>query len=216
MQYAFALIIPLFLAGVLFPAAGRLDLPFFWAAVLTPLPLAFIVGPRLDPDLIKERLKPAAGGLDRPLRALGTVFVSAQLFVAGMDVGRYHWTDTVPTWLRCVGLAGYWGGMAFAAWALVTNRFFSPVVRIQSERGHHIITTGPYAIVRHPGYAGMLLSWPCLSMALGSWLSIVFLIPMAALVVRRAKLEDKFLQDNLEGYREYSVRVGYRVLPGVW
>jgi protein-S-isoprenylcysteine O-methyltransferase Ste14 len=215
-RYAFALIIPIFLASVLFPAAGRWDLPFFWAAVLTPLPLAAFIGPRIDPELVEERLKPAAGGHDRHLRALGTLFVAAQLAVAGMDVGRFHWSGSVPLWLRYVGLAGFWCGMAFAGWALITNRFFSPVVRIQSERDHHIITTGPYAFVRHPGYAGMLLSWPCLSLALGSWLSMLFLIPMFALVLRRAKIEDRFLHENLDGYTAYASKVGYRVLPGIW
>lgn len=216
MQYAFGFIIPVFLAAVLFPAAGRMDLPFFWAAVLTPIPLAIIIGPYLDPELVRERLKPASAGRDPHLRAIGTVFVLGQLITAGLDVGRFHWSRTVPFALQCAGLAGYWTAMAFAAWALITNRFFSPVVRIQSERGHHVVTTGPYAWIRHPGYAATIAAWPCLSLALGSWWSMAFLIPMLLLVVRRARLEDAFLHDNLDGYRDYAARVRYRILPGIW
>jgi len=96
------------------------------------------------------------------------------------------------------------------------NRFFSSVVRIQDERGHHVIDRGPYALVRHPGYLGMLLVGATMPLALGSWWA---LLPGSALVacgLRRVWVEDRFLAVSLPGYREYAARVRYRLLPGVW
>ncbi len=89
-------------------------------------------------------------------------------------------------------------------------------MRIQTERGHHVITTGPYAFIRHPGYASTFFSWPALSLALGSWWSLAPLAPMMALVVRRLLIEDAFLKKNLDGYQAYSEHVRWRILPGVW
>ncbi|MBX3395307.1 MAG: isoprenylcysteine carboxylmethyltransferase family protein [Phycisphaerae bacterium] len=208
--------IPMVMAAILFPIAGRIDLPFFWIAVLAPTPLSFFIGPRVDPELLHERLRPAAGGIDRHLRTLGTPFFLGQLVVAALDVGRYHWSPAMHPALQFAGAAGFVGGLGFAAWAMLVNRFFSPVVRIQSERGHHLIATGPYAIIRHPGYCGTLLAWPSLSFALGSWWSLAALSPLVLLVFRRVVLEDRFLFESLEGYREYAARVRFRLIPGIW
>lgn len=216
MQRCIGFTIPIVMAVLLFPAAGRLDLPFFWLAVLSPLPLSLIVGPRMDRDLLKERTNPPPGGKDRHLRTIGAPLMFAQLIIAGLDVGRFHWSDTVPLGLQIAGLLIFFAALALGAWAILTNRFFSPVVRIQSERGHHVITTGPYALVRHPGYASTFFSWPALSLALGSWWSLAPLAPMMTLVVRRLLIEDAFLKENLEGYQAYSERVRWRILPGVW
>jgi protein-S-isoprenylcysteine O-methyltransferase Ste14 len=96
------------------------------------------------------------------------------------------------------------------------NRFFSPVVRIQSERGHHLVDSGPYRLVRHPGYAGSLLSCVGGALALGSCWALVPVGALGVLILRRIVVEDRFLKANLEGYAEYSERVRYRLLPGVW
>ncbi len=216
MKNYITLTIPIITGIFLFPSAGRIDLPFFWLATLMPVPLGILLGPRIDPDLLKERTKPAPGGQDRHLRTLGAPCLFATLIIAGLDVGRFHWSDTVPVWGQVLGLVVFAAGLAIGGWALVTNKFFSPVVRIQSERGHHVITSGPYAYIRHPGYASTYFSWPALSMALGSWWSLAPLAVMYMLVTRRLLLEDKFLHENLPGYPEYAARVKYRVLPGVW
>jgi protein-S-isoprenylcysteine O-methyltransferase Ste14 len=107
-------------------------------------------------------------------------------------------------------------GFVLSVWAVRTNRFFSPVVRIQSDRGHHVIDTGPYRFLRHPGYAGLLLSAACGAAALGSWWSLLPLVPSVFLFVRRTGMEDRFLRADLTGYADYAERVQYRLVPGVW
>src|SRR5262249_60715294 len=116
--------------------------------------------------LLKERLAPAPGGEDRTLRLWMAPFMAGQLVIAGLDVGRFHWTGPLPAWLQGAGLAAYAAGVGLTVWAMVTNRFFSPVVRIQHERGHHLVTGGPYRVVRHPGYAGLIVAMPAGSLAL--------------------------------------------------
>jgi protein-S-isoprenylcysteine O-methyltransferase Ste14 len=100
--------------------------------------------------------------------------------------------------------------------SMLTNRFFSAVVRIQSDRGHHVVDVGPYAIVRHPGYAGMIPVMPASALALGSWLSFAIALVYSALIFRRVLFEDAFLQKNLTGYADYARRVPYRLIPGTF
>ena len=102
----------------------------------------------------------------------------------------------------------------FSAWS--SNRFFSSVVRIQKERGHRVVDTGPYARVRHPGYAGMILMAPFSGLALGSWISVAIALVYSALILRRVVFEDTFLRQNLEGYDAYTRRVRYRLVPGIF
>ncbi len=99
---------------------------------------------------------------------------------------------------------------------MAVNRFFSSVVRIQKERGHHLVTDGPYRYVRHPGYVGAMISMPASAIALGSWWSLLPATAFSLVVFRRAALEDAFLRDNLDGYNRYMERVRYRLLPGLW
>ena len=107
-------------------------------------------------------------------------------------------------------------GYAFSSWALVENRFFSGTARIQSERGQHVVSAGPYRIVRHPGYAGALLAYPFIPFLFDSvWTFIPALLLVVVIVVRTA-LEDRMLQAELPGYREFAARTRYRLLPGVW
>jgi protein-S-isoprenylcysteine O-methyltransferase Ste14 len=137
--------------------------------------------------------------------------------IAGLDRGRYHWSDSVPDWLQAVGLVATAAGFALALWAMVVNRFFSSVVRIQADRGQHVIDTGPYAIIRHPGYLAGTVIMIASGIALGSWLA-EFLIVICSLpfLMYRAITEDRVLQAELPGYRDYAARVRWRVLPGVW
>lgn len=148
-----------------------------------------------------------------PLMAISLTF--PLVIVAGLD-HRYGWTPLFPTWLNVLGLVLISIGYAFATWALVENRFFSTTVRIQTDRGHSVCDSGPYAIVRHPGYAGNLLAVAGIIMALDS---LWTLIPAAAallIAVIRTALEDKTLHEELRGYREYAGRVRYRLFPGIY
>lgn len=206
----------LFLAA-LFGAAGRWDLPMFWAyfAVLFSVMLLSLIG--ADRDLMKERQRPGPGGKDHALRWLAIAVMVAHFSIAGFDVGRRHWSDTVPLWLQIAALILIAAALGLSKWASLTNRFFSAVVRIQRDRGHRLVDTGPYAHIRHPGYAAAI-TWFLLSgVALGSWVSaaiaVIFGIP---LFLRRLFIEERVLFAELEGYPEYAQRVPYRLIPGIW
>ena len=122
----------------------------------------------------------------------------------------------MPLIVHATGLLAYVGGMGLAVRAIVVNCFFSAVIRIQEERGHRLITDGPYRFVRHPGYAGMLLLCLGSGLALGSWWSLLPMIPVVGLILRRTILEDRYLQEHLEGYVGYAQRVRHRLVPGIW
>jgi protein-S-isoprenylcysteine O-methyltransferase Ste14 len=214
-----ALLVVVYLAalfGILFGCAGRFDLPFFWAWIAVLLAVWIVAAGCMDPDLMKERMRPGAGGIDRRLRFVAMPFGIAHLAIAGLDVGRFHWSDTVPHTLQLTALIAFAASYAFSAWAIIVNRFFSPVVRVQSERGHQVISSGPYAWVRHPGYAGLLVNIVASGLVLGSWWSLAPMAVLFALILRRAIIEDHFLQQHLGGYTGYARRVRFRLFPGVW
>jgi protein-S-isoprenylcysteine O-methyltransferase Ste14 len=115
-----------------------------------------------------------------------------------------------------IALTGIVLGYGFSSWALIENRFFSGTVRIQTERGHHVVSTGPYRIVRHPGYTGGLFGYfliPLLLDSLWAWIPTILL---GIIMVIRTALEDKTLLDELPGYREFAQKTKYRLLPGIW
>lgn len=208
----------LFLAvtgGLLFGSAGRFDLPFFWAFFAVVLAAWLITLSTIDRSLLAERMHPGPGGTDRRLRLYVLPFFSGLLIVAGLDAGRFHWSLT-PAWVQMVALIVLAAGYALSGWAATVNRFYSPVVRIQTDRGHQLITTGPYAMIRHPGYAGSLLTILATGPALGSWWALLPAGATAALMFRRLLIEDRFLHNNLEGYPAYAARVRHRLIPGVW
>jgi protein-S-isoprenylcysteine O-methyltransferase Ste14 len=153
---------------------------------------------------------------DKVLAPLMAVSISFPMFiVAGLD-HRHNWSSEFPLWLIMIGFILIALGYAFAAWALAENRFFSSVVRIQTDRGHVVCDTGPYRFVRHPGYAGNIPPLFGIVLALGS---VWALLPAAAaliITVIRTALEDRTLQEELPGYRDYARRVHYRLIPGIY
>jgi len=170
----------------------------------------------LDPDLLHERMRP--GGRKSPLSlTIFSLFLFMHWIVAGLDRGRFHWSDDVPGWLQGVCLFTVAAGYALALWAMRVNRFFSSVIRIQTDRGQHIVTTGPYAFVRHPGYTAGILIIAASGSALGSWLAaalvVIFSLPF---LLYRAITEDRILQVELAGYSDYAARVRWRLVPGIW
>ena len=155
-------------------------------------------------------------GWDRMLAPLMALSLSFPLvIVAGLD-HRYGWSPAFAAWLNVAGIFLIALGYAFAAWALVENRFFSSMVRIQTDRGHTVCDSGPYRMVRHPGYAGNLLALVGIVLALDSaWTLVPGGVALVIAVIRTA-LEDRTLQEELAGYREYAGRVRYRLLPGFY
>jgi protein-S-isoprenylcysteine O-methyltransferase Ste14 len=203
-------------AAVLFGCAGRVNLPFFWAWLALSVTATFTIVWRMDPGLLEERRRPGKGGVDRHLRFIAAPLWLAHIALAGLDVGRFQWSGTMPVALQIGGLTMLAATYVLSGWAVGVNRFFSPVVRIQAERGHVLVTTGPYRWLRHPGYAAALIGMPSGGLALGSWLSLVPAGVMLILVVRRTALEDRFLRLNLDGYEAYAHRVRFRLIPGIW
>lgn len=211
----FTLTMPLGLAAVVFVSAGRWNLPFVWSYVGVVV-LLVPVGYRLaDPGLIAERLHPGSGGQDRKLRMIASPFFLVHLIVAGLDL-RFGWSGQLSPWIQTAGLIGFVLFLALPMWAMAVNPFFSPVVRIQSERGHKLITSGPYRWIRHPGYLAALIAFPCGGIALGSWWSLLPYAPLCLLILRRTIIEDRFLHEHLPGYADYARRVRYRLIPYVW
>ncbi len=219
-RVAAVLSVYLALGVVLFGLAGRLDWLMGWVLIVLLLGVAVLNAlwaGRKHPDLLAERAVgvKAAKAWDRVLAPL--VGVGGYLLVcvvAGLDQ-RFGWSS-VPALLTWVGLGVAVAASIFVSWAMAANRFFSSVVRIQTDRGHAVTSTGPYAWVRHPGYVGMFLMVLALPVMLDSTWALIPGGLTAALTVLRTALEDRTLHEELPGYQEYASRVRYRLLPWVW
>ncbi len=222
-QWIGLIVVYLLLPLLLWVCGG--DFGWWQAWVFGGLIVAAGVGARVwaerrHPGLMAERLDwdkaPGVKPWDRVLSPLMSVSISFPLvIVAGLD-HRLGWSPVFPTWLNILGFIVIAVGYAFAAWALAENRFFSSLVRIQTERGHVVCDSGPYLIVRHPGYAGNILPLPGIALALSSvWTLIPAAVALIIVVIRTA-LEDRTLHDELPGYREYAQRVRYRLIPGIY
>lgn len=203
------------LGAVLLVSAGRLDIWPIWEYIGLFAIGSFVSSFFIDPDLVKERLRP--GGKRPPFSLLlVSLGFAAHWCLAGLDVGRYHWSDTVPREMQLGALAALAFSFALVTWAMHMNPFFSSVVRIQADRGQRLIREGPYRFVRHPGYsAGLII---CLSsgLALGSWIAGLSGYGFIVFLVERTVREDKLLRRELPGYEEYMKEVRYRVVPGIW
>lgn len=179
-----------------------------------------ILAERRHPGLLAERQSikgiQGAKAWDKVLAPLMALSVGFPLvIVAGLD-HRFGWSPVFPLWLVMLGIFLIAFGYIFVVWALVENRFFSGVVRIQIDRGHVVCDSGPYQIVRHPGYAGNILPLLGIVLALGSlWTLIPASVALVIAVIRTA-LEDRTLQEELPGYQEYARRVRYRLFPGIY
>ncbi len=203
-------------AVALFASAGTVAILGFWLylAIFAAVFVAALLW--LDPGLLRERMRP--GGKRPPLALrLFTIVLFLHWIAAGLDRGRLHWSDGVPPWLQAAGLVAVAAGYALCLWAMAVNRFFSSVVRIQAERGQHVVTAGPYAYVRHPGYLAGIVIMVASGLALGSWLAAALLvITSLPFLLHRAITEDQVLLAELAGYCDYARRVRWRLLPGIW
>src|SRR5579863_5485472 len=202
--YVQAAIFFILAAAALFASAGTFAILGFWLylAIFAAVFVASFFW--LNPDLARERMRP--GGKKPPLALrLFTLVMFLHWIVAGLDRGRFHWSDSVPGWLQAVALVVVAGGYALCFWAMAVNRFFSSVVRIQDDRGHYVVTRGPYAFIRHPGYAAGILILLASGVALGSWLAAALIVVCSLpFLLHRAIIEDRVLQAELPGYRAYA------------
>ncbi len=214
----FALI--LVMDGILFLAAGRLDWAGAW--VLTLLYLAFLLvfvawTMRNAPELMEERSGMATNvkTWDKVLLTLYTLALLSLLVVAALDAGRFRWSE-MPLALQAVGVLGMIPCGIWLWWVTRTNAYLSRYARIQDDRGQQVITTGPYRYVRHPMYAAVIPFIICVGLTLGSWWALIPGGVIAVLFIIRTALEDRMLQEELPGYKEYAAHVRYRLVPGVW
>jgi protein-S-isoprenylcysteine O-methyltransferase Ste14 len=132
---------------------------------------------------------------------------------AALDVGRLHQSDSVPYSWQLAAMMVFAAALILQAAAMIVNPFFSPALRVQAERGHLVITRGPYRFLRHPGYLAMLIALPASALAIGSWLALIPATGFCLIIVRRARKEDEFLKQNLSRYIDYMERVRGGLFP---
>jgi protein-S-isoprenylcysteine O-methyltransferase Ste14 len=207
-------------AVALFWSAGRMDWWPAWAVIgvwLAWFAATDIIIMRLNPDLLAERLSPPNGAKswDRAILSTVRLLQLVRYILAGLDQ-RFGWTGGFPLAAQVAALAVCALSYTLLAWAIASNLYFSQIVRIQTDRGHSVTTSGPYRYVRHPGYVGMILFELAMGFLLASWWALAVGAACAALFIIRTTLEDRMLQNELDGYTDYSQRVRYRLLPGVW
>jgi protein-S-isoprenylcysteine O-methyltransferase Ste14 len=172
---------------------------------------------RHHPELMAERLgpRPGAKSWDTALMSLHGLLQLGVLILAGLD-HRYSWTGGFPPGAQVAALLLCLLGYSMVVWATAVNTFFSQIVRVQTERDHHVITGGPYRYVRHPAYTGGFLTQICTPILLASWWALLIGIVDAALMILRTYLEDRTLQAQLPGYPEYAQKVRKLLFPYLW
>jgi len=206
-------------AAVFFLAAGSPDFPRAWlyfSIYLVYLAVNMAVFLKWNPDIIGARSETKlVKSWDVAFGIVYTLSMVLTPAIAGLDVGRFHWS-VLDARFAALGILLFVPGAVLITWAMAVNKFFEGTVRIQKDRGQKVISAGPYAYVRHPGYAGMSLIYIAPPLILGSAYA---LIPAAAIVVGlvvRTHFEDRMLQEELDGYAAYAKKVRYRLVPGIW
>jgi protein-S-isoprenylcysteine O-methyltransferase Ste14 len=211
----------LVLLGIfIFVPAGTLSYWQGWvflAAFGFALAFFMLYGMLRDPNMLKERSQKAKNvkHWDTVILNIYTVFLVIMVVLAPLDGGRFHWSH-VPVWVNMLGLGLMIPSFALLMWVTVTNTYLSRYVRIQDDRGHQVVTSGPYRFVRHPMYASNILFFPSIPLLLGSWWALIPAVIIMGLFTLRTYLEDKTLQAELPGYKEYAMKTRYRMVPGIW
>jgi protein-S-isoprenylcysteine O-methyltransferase Ste14 len=205
---------------LLFLPAGRLDWLQAWAFIIfiTIYFLLYIYfGIYKDPEQTRERsrigenVKP----WDKVILRIYTALLPTVFILAGLDVGRFGLSN-VPVFLQVLAWLGLVFSGAIILWTVTTNTYLSRYARIQDDRGQEVIISGPYHHVRHPMYLGIIILFLCIRPALGSLLALIPGFLIAVLFAIRTAKEDNMLQEELSGYKAYSQKVPYRLLPGIW
>ena len=209
------------MGGLLFASAGTLHWPSAWLFLVTSALLGPLCGwwlYRLDPALLAERLRPVIQReqppADKAFIIAFIVAILAWLIAIGLD--RRSLASNVPLALRALGFLLYLACTLFTMWVFRENSFAAPVVKLQTERAQRVISSGPYAHVRHPMYSGMILFFAGVPLLLGSWWGLAVAPVLLVLLAVRIRIEERTLRAGLPGYSDYAARVRYRLLPGVW
>ncbi|MET4485634.1 isoprenylcysteine carboxylmethyltransferase family protein [Bradyrhizobium sp. LA7.1] len=209
------------MGALLFACAGTMHWPSAWVFLATCALLGPLCGwwlYRVDPALLAERLRPVLQK-DQPAadKAFMIVFVIAMLaWLAAMGLDRRTQSSDMPVALQALGLVLFVLSTLFILWVFRENSFAAPVVKLQADRAQRVVSTGPYAHVRHPMYSGMILFFAGVPLLLGSWWGLVMAPVIVVLFAVRIGIEERTLREGLPGYSNYMTRVRYRLLPGVW
>jgi protein-S-isoprenylcysteine O-methyltransferase Ste14 len=209
-----------FAVALVFVPAGTLKWPEAW--ILLGSYGLLVIGvfrwwKKHAPSLLRERMsrKKDAKSWDKVIIRVYSFVLIVLMALPGLDAVRFGWS-TMPLALKILGFCGYVPAIGLALWAMRENAFLSDVVRIQTDRGHTVCTTGPYRYVRHPMYTGIILMFLCFPLSLGSWYTYIPAALIVFLFILRTALEDKTLKAELPGYADYAAKVRFRLLPGVW
>jgi protein-S-isoprenylcysteine O-methyltransferase Ste14 len=209
------------MGALLFATAGTLHWPAAWVYLAT----SAVIGPacglwlcRKDPALLAERMRPTfQAGQPASDKAFMLVFVLVALvWLVAIGLDYRMQASSMPLALQALGLAMYLVSTGFIMWVFRENSFAAPIVRVQAERHHHVISSGPYAFVRHPMYSGVMLFFVGVPLLLGSWWGVAIAPVFAILFAVRSGIEERALRAGLPGYADYTARVRYRLLPGIW
>jgi protein-S-isoprenylcysteine O-methyltransferase Ste14 len=207
--------------AILFISAGTLAWINAWVYVgLVSIywVISTVVLARVNPEMLNERgsvVKEGTKGFDKVWVAIYPVLTFGNLVVMGFDAVRFQWSF-MPFWLAILGIAIVLPAFVTGIWAMAVNKFFEWTVRIQDDRQQYICTSGPYKIIRHPGYAGLITSILAYPLILGSWWGFVLSGILTIIIVIRTALEDLTLQNEMPGYGKYAKQVKYRLIPLVW
>ncbi|PKN93911.1 MAG: isoprenylcysteine carboxyl methyltransferase [Chloroflexi bacterium HGW-Chloroflexi-6] len=206
---------------ILFGLVGRWDWWNGWALsaiyILWSLGSIIFILP-VNPQMLAERSRPQKGAKkwDLVMVSMMAVFLFATYIVACLDV-RFGWATPFPLWVQITGFAAaVLGYDVILMWSMVSNAYFTAIIRIQSDRQHTVATGGPYRFVRHPGYVGTILCYLATPFLLGSPWAVIPAVLAAGVLVVRTGLEDKTLQAELPGYQEYTQQTRFRLIPGIW
>lgn len=211
----------LFFGAFLFGAAGTFNWPEAWIYLIIQYSFSIFIVLWLkknNPELIKDRMtvmKKTSKGWDKAITFVSIPFAMALMVIPGFDAVRYQWSY-VSTAVKVISFLVIFASFLVFFRVMKENPFLSRVIEVQKERGHKVITTGPYSIIRHPMNAGVMPLFFCFPLALGSLYGIIPAVFFLISIIIRTHLEDKTLHNELEGYEEYAQKTKYRLLPGVW